>query len=179
VLDVQAVVEKFGVRPDQVRDYICLCGDTSDNIIGAKGIGPKRAAGMLQQFGSLKEMYSAFDRASATERRLYGFTPAIVDSLTEFAGRLDEVRQLVTLRTDAPIPFDEVFAPRVSQAAAEYDPEADYAAEEESVSENEQDGHHRAGRSASVSHGGAKACARHGDGAPPDRPRAGRVRAGA
>jgi 5'-3' exonuclease len=138
VLDEDAVVTKFGVRPDQIGDYLALCGDASDNIVGAKGIGAKRAAALLQQFGTLKELYSDFDRASPTEKRLYGFTPAVVDSLTEFAGRLDEVRQLVTLKTDAPIPFDEVFAPRVSQAAAEYDPEADYATEEAPVLENEQ-----------------------------------------
>jgi 5'-3' exonuclease len=113
VLDEDAVVAKFGVRPDQIGDYLALCGDASDNIVGAKGIGAKRAAALLQQFGTLKELYSDFDRASPTEKRLYGFTPAVVDSLTEFAGRLDEVRQLVTLRTDAPIPFDEVFTERV------------------------------------------------------------------
>jgi 5'-3' exonuclease len=137
ILDEDGVAAKFGVRPDQMRDWLCLVGDKSDNITGAKGIGDKTASKMLARFGSLRDLYEDFDRATATEKRALGFTPALVDSLTEFAGRLDEVRQLVTLRTDAPIPFDDVFAPRVSKAADEYDPEADYPADEDPMTENE------------------------------------------
>lgn len=138
VLDEDAVAAKFGVRPDQMRDWLCLCGDASDNIKGATRVGPKTAANLLARFGTLRDLYEEFDRATATEKKALGFTPALVESLTEFAARLDEVRQLVTLRADAPIPFDEVFAPRVSQAAAEYDPESDYPTDEAPVSENEQ-----------------------------------------
>jgi 5'-3' exonuclease len=130
LVDEAGVRTKFGVPPSSMRDYLCLVGDASDNIAGAKGIGPKRAAELLEKFGSLKELYSDFDRASATEKRILGFTPAMVDSLTEFAGRLQDVRQLVTLRTDVEIPFDDLFRPRVSQAAAEYDPEAEDATED-------------------------------------------------
>jgi hypothetical protein len=52
---------------------------------------------------------------------------------------MEEVRSLVALRTDVPVPFDELFQPRVSQAAAEYDPEADYPAEDGEESMPEQD----------------------------------------
>jgi 5'-3' exonuclease len=68
-------------------------------------------------------------------------TPAQALSLGEFLPRSGVVKQLVTLRTDAPINFDEVFAPRVTTAAAEYDPEADYATEDgDPMSEHEQQG---------------------------------------
>src|SRR5690606_25915967 len=41
--DIKAVVEKWGVRPDQIIDYLAICGDSSDNIPGVRGIGPKGA----------------------------------------------------------------------------------------------------------------------------------------
>jgi 5'-3' exonuclease len=72
--------------------------------------------------------------------RPLGITPAHALSLGEFLPRSGVAKQLVTLRADAPIPFDEVFAPRVSKAAAEYDPEADYPADEDPMTENEQQG---------------------------------------
>jgi 5'-3' exonuclease len=130
VVDSDAVFAKFGVQPSQMLDYLSLCGDASDNIKGAKGVGPKTAAGLLARFGTLDELYADFTKATATERKALGFTPALAASLEEFATRRDEVRALITLRTDVPINFDEVFAPRVAVAAAEYDPEADYAAED-------------------------------------------------
>jgi 5'-3' exonuclease len=42
-------------------DYLCLVGDASDNVIGAKGIGPKRAAELLATFGSIEDTYKALD----------------------------------------------------------------------------------------------------------------------
>jgi len=56
-LDAAAVFEKFGVRPDQITDYLGLAGDTVDNIPGVKGIGGKSAAELLGQFGHLEELY--------------------------------------------------------------------------------------------------------------------------
>jgi DNA polymerase I len=54
VLDAAGVAEKFGVPPAQIADYLALVGDTSDNIPGVNGVGPKTAAKWLQQFGSLE-----------------------------------------------------------------------------------------------------------------------------
>jgi DNA polymerase-1 len=53
-LDVAGVVEKFGVPPSQIADYLALVGDTSDNIPGVDGVGPKTATKWLQQYGSLE-----------------------------------------------------------------------------------------------------------------------------
>jgi DNA polymerase-1 len=56
------VLEKWGVRPDQFVDYLAICGDSSDNIPGVKGIGPKGAQKLLSQFGSLDEIYDNLDQ---------------------------------------------------------------------------------------------------------------------
>jgi DNA polymerase-1 len=54
--DHDAVVEKFGVAPEQIVDYLALVGDTSDNIPGVPGVGPKTAAKWLQQYGTLDNL---------------------------------------------------------------------------------------------------------------------------
>lgn len=54
LLDAAGVTEKFGVPPAQIADYLALVGDTSDNIPGIDGVGPKTASKWLQQFGSLE-----------------------------------------------------------------------------------------------------------------------------
>ena len=55
------VLEKFGVRPDQVIDVQSLMGDSSDNVPGVPGIGPKKAAELINQFGSLDNLYDNLD----------------------------------------------------------------------------------------------------------------------
>ncbi len=52
-LGYQALTEKFGVRPDQIVDFLALAGDSVDNIPGVKGVGPKTAVQLLQHFGDL------------------------------------------------------------------------------------------------------------------------------
>ncbi len=54
LLDAAGVVEKFGVPPRQIADYLAIVGDTSDNIPGLDGVGPKTASKWLQQFGSVE-----------------------------------------------------------------------------------------------------------------------------
>lgn len=54
LLTAAGVVEKFGVPPAQIADYLALVGDTSDNILGLDGVGPKTAAKWLQAHGSLE-----------------------------------------------------------------------------------------------------------------------------
>ncbi|HKI03698.1 MAG TPA: 5'-3' exonuclease H3TH domain-containing protein [Thermoanaerobaculia bacterium] len=59
--DRAAVLEKFGVRPDQITDFLGLAGDTVDNIPGIKGIGAKSAAELLARFGHLEDLYERLD----------------------------------------------------------------------------------------------------------------------
>jgi DNA polymerase-1 len=55
----EQVVERMGVLPEQIPDFKALAGDASDNIPGAKGIGPKAAAALLLKYGTLEEILSA------------------------------------------------------------------------------------------------------------------------
>ncbi|MEO0540320.1 MAG: 5'-3' exonuclease H3TH domain-containing protein, partial [Cyanobacteria bacterium P01_A01_bin.105] len=58
---IAEVTEKLGVTPNQVVDYKALCGDTSDNIPGVKGIGKKTAIKLLGEHGTLAGIYAALD----------------------------------------------------------------------------------------------------------------------
>ncbi len=62
--DEAGVKEKFGVEPRKMRDYLALVGDSSDNIPGVKGIGPKGAQTLLEQFDSLEDIYKNLDQIS-------------------------------------------------------------------------------------------------------------------
>ena len=114
------VKEKLGVEPHQVADYLTLVGDASDNIKGAKGIGPKTAAGMLEYFGSLDAIYQAIAAGDAEALK-----PAQRASLEELQSRLDSVRSLVRMRMDVPLDVAEVFRPRVPKVAAQFMEEGD------------------------------------------------------
>jgi DNA polymerase-1 len=67
--DPAGVQEKLGVPPTQVVDYKALCGDSSDNIPGVKGIGPKTAIQLLQEHGSLEGIYNALPSLKGTLRQ--------------------------------------------------------------------------------------------------------------
>ena len=109
------VEEKLGVGPGLVVDYLTLVGDAADNIKGAKGIGPKTAAGILTFFGSLNGIYSAIDAGSASTLK-----PAQLASLEELRPRLEDVRSLVRMRTDVPLDIEAVFKPRVPTVAKDF-----------------------------------------------------------
>jgi len=55
-LNADGVREKFGVRPEQIADYLALVGDSADNIIGIAGVGPKTAARWLNAYGNLERV---------------------------------------------------------------------------------------------------------------------------
>jgi len=65
----EAVLERFGVTPAQIPDYIGLKGDASDNIPGVPGVGEKTAARLLQQFGSIEALYASLDEVTSEKRR--------------------------------------------------------------------------------------------------------------
>ena len=84
------IAVQFGVAPKLFTQFLTLTGDTSDNIPGAKGIGPKTAASLLLTYGSLDNIYKHLDDISPKNRQ----------SLEEFLPRLDLITKLVTIRTD-------------------------------------------------------------------------------
>ncbi len=67
-LGPKEIETKYGVRPDQIPSYKGLMGDASDNLPGVKGIGPKGAAELLQQFGSLEGIYAHLDQVRPAVR---------------------------------------------------------------------------------------------------------------
>jgi len=89
--------EKFGVPPSQVIDYLALIGDSSDNVPGAPGIGPKTAVQLLQEFGSLDAILARAGEIRAKRAR---------ESLLENADLVRLSKRLVTIRTDVPVELD-------------------------------------------------------------------------
>jgi 5'-3' exonuclease len=117
ILDEKAVVDKFGVLPEQMRDYLSLVGDSSDNVKGAKGIGPKKARALLLKHATLDALYVAIKKGGAQD---LGLKPSEADSLAEFETRYPTVRRLIALRDDVPIPFSEILTERVPKDAATF-----------------------------------------------------------
>lgn len=63
-MDEKGVVEKWGVQPAQFQDYLAIVGDSSDNIPGVAGLGPKGAQKLLTTYGSLESVYDHLDQVS-------------------------------------------------------------------------------------------------------------------
>lgn len=68
--DKQAVLDRFGVSPEKLADYKGLVGDTSDNIPGIKGIGPKTAAMLINKYGTLEDMYEDIETVGMDNKTL-------------------------------------------------------------------------------------------------------------
>ena len=92
-VDPAGVFDRYGVTPAQVPDLIALRGDPSDNLPGARGIGQKTAAGLLQRFGDLEGVI-----AHAGE-----LTPAKAAALSQQADELRRFRQIAVMRDDLPL----------------------------------------------------------------------------
>jgi len=89
--------EKFGIPPSRVADYLALVGDSSDNVPGAKGIGPKTAVKLLQEYGSLDELLRHSSDVSPPRART---------SLEENEADILLSRRLVTIMTDLPVALE-------------------------------------------------------------------------
>jgi 5'-3' exonuclease len=103
------VLEKTGVRPEKIVEWLALTGDTVDNIPGVPGVGPKTAAKLLAQFGSLENMWSSLNEVASLRLR---------EALA--AHRADVIRnvELVTLRRDlnVPVSMDSTDVRRIDPA---------------------------------------------------------------
>jgi DNA polymerase I len=97
VYDREGVIERYGIPPELVPDFIGLKGDTSDNIPGVPGIGDKTAAELLQRFGSLEEVLGHVDDISGAKRK---------QNLVEHADAARISKQLATIKRDIPIDLD-------------------------------------------------------------------------
>ncbi len=97
ILDSSKVVEKLGVRPEQVTDLLGLWGDASDNIPGAPGIGEKGAKELIQTFGSIDALLEHPDKVKKKSYR---------ESLRDNADLIRMSRELATIQKDLPIHLD-------------------------------------------------------------------------
>jgi DNA polymerase-1 len=95
VMDRDGVMAKFGVRPDQIIDFLTLTGDTVDNVPGVSKCGPKTAAKWLAEYGTL-------DGVIANAAKVGG---KIGECLREALPLLPLSRELVTIKTDVPLEF--------------------------------------------------------------------------
>ena len=98
--DAAAVEKKFGVRPDQITDFLGLAGDAVDNIPGVKGIGPKTAAQLLKRYGSIEAIYKALPIMKKSGIRGDGSLAAKLEEHVALAGLS---KRLATVSIDAPV----------------------------------------------------------------------------
>src|SRR5215204_7576017 len=94
----EEVIDEYGVTPEQIPDYKALVGDPSDNIPGVRGIGPKGAASLLQEFGSVAGVYENLEKipAKGTRQKLEEGRESAFVSL-----------ELARMRFDVPVEFDK------------------------------------------------------------------------
>lgn len=122
------VIEKFGVPPAQLGDWLALVGDKSDNIDGAPGVGATTATALLKAFGSLDTMYAELERdpkavaelKMASGRKVGGSIAAAIDA-SEAQVRL--ARKLVALAGNAPFDFREIYDERRPQRLTKEEPD--------------------------------------------------------
>ena len=98
VMDSEGVKKKYNVYPDMLLDFFALMGDKSDNIPGVPGIGPKSAEKLINEFGSLENLYENLDSLKKSKMK------------ENIAAHRDDAfmsRELIDLKEDLDIPLDE------------------------------------------------------------------------
>jgi len=95
-LDAASLEQQKGYSPEQAVEIQILAGDTSDNIPGVPGIGPRTALKLIQKYGTAKAVVDAADEQ----------TPKLRQNLLEYADQIELTRKLVTLRRDVPVDLD-------------------------------------------------------------------------
>lgn len=100
VLDVDGVKTRYGVKPEQIIDYLMLMGDTADNIPGVPKVGPKTAAKWLEEYGTLDNLIAHADEIKGVAG----------NNLREFIPNFEMTRRLVTIKADCDLP-EEIDSP--------------------------------------------------------------------
>ncbi len=97
IYDSEKVKERWGVYPDKIIDLFALMGDSSDNIPGVKGIGPKTAQELIENYNSLEGIYQNIDGISKKK---------IKENLIQYEADALLSRELVTIKTDLDFPLN-------------------------------------------------------------------------
>jgi DNA polymerase-1 len=100
-LDREGVIEKFGIPPELIIDYLALLGDKSDNIPGVPGVGEKTALGLLQGIGGLEEIYDRLDEVATLDFR---GAKTMAPKLAEHKDLAYLSYRLATIKTDVEMP---------------------------------------------------------------------------
>jgi len=96
-IDAGVVREKYGIEPHQMIDVMGLSGDTSDNIPGVPGIGQKTALSLIQNFGSMEQLYEQVDKITKKKQH---------ENLVKYKDQAFLSRELVKIDTKVPLQFD-------------------------------------------------------------------------
>jgi DNA polymerase I len=94
IVGFEAVNNKFGVTPDKVIEVLGLMGDAADNIPGVKGVGEKTAIALIQEYGSIDEIYKNIDKITK---------PKLKEILIKDKDNAYLAKRLVTIKTDVPL----------------------------------------------------------------------------
>lgn len=101
--DETAVEARYGISPMQLADYKGLVGDTSDNIAGVKGVGPKTATAIIQEFGSLENFFAATHVSCGTDKKTQSHK-----KIAEHEEIAMLSKHLATIRRDAPLDIPSI-----------------------------------------------------------------------
>ena len=109
IIDVAKVCEKYNIhKPEQVIEILTICGDSSDNVPGVKGVGEVGAGKLISKYGTVDNIYSHIDELTPKQR----------EAFENSKGHIQLSHTLVTIKTDIPVEIGEE-AMRIS---CEYDP---------------------------------------------------------
>jgi DNA polymerase I len=112
IYDEKAVIEKYSLRPNQLIDYKSLVGDTSDNIKGVPGVGPKTALDLINRFGTVKNMFEHLSE-----------DPKLEAKFGNFRKEAELSEELVTLDRNVPVEMpklEDLVPPEEKDAIAAY-----------------------------------------------------------
>lgn len=102
IMDIDGVIEKFGIPPELIIDFLALKGDKVDNIPGVPGVGDKSALGLLQGIGGLDDIYQNLDKIAALEFR---GAKKMGDKMREFEQQARLSYELATIKLDVELEF--------------------------------------------------------------------------
>ncbi len=100
-IDLEGFMQEWSISPEQIVDCLALCGDPSDNIKGITGVGEKTALQLIKKFGSLDNLI----------KHVESLSPRLKRAIQENLNLIEENRQLLTIKRELPLDWDELTKP--------------------------------------------------------------------